>query len=252
VARLDDDTPANVALQLHINVSLNRPPDRTWRRPPGRVHGTSGSTSYESIPPVPLETTGGVLSTVDMVVQRRDGPRRLRDNDDDDDGGRGQMSAHDVLRVERRRQWHVTRRRRRRDDDGGDDDGDDDDGGSGDDDGDDDTTTAATTTATASVEGRWSDRHRRRLTTSRTLSISASTTRQYITRQQAVGPVQYSRVGMVTGHLVVAAIAVLNNNFPRTVKTYHIRYGNRKLTALSLLQLRKHDNVAVGQFVSIS
>jgi len=30
----------------------------------------------------PLETFGGVLSTVDMVVQRRDGPRRLRDNDD--------------------------------------------------------------------------------------------------------------------------------------------------------------------------
>jgi len=29
-------TPANVALQLHINVSLNRPPDCTWRRPPGR------------------------------------------------------------------------------------------------------------------------------------------------------------------------------------------------------------------------
>jgi len=29
-------TPANMALQLHINVSLNRPPDRTWRRPPGR------------------------------------------------------------------------------------------------------------------------------------------------------------------------------------------------------------------------
>ena len=29
VARLDDDTPANVALQLHISVSLNRPPDRT-------------------------------------------------------------------------------------------------------------------------------------------------------------------------------------------------------------------------------
>ena len=36
VARLDGVTPANVALQLHINVSLNRPPDRTWRRPPGR------------------------------------------------------------------------------------------------------------------------------------------------------------------------------------------------------------------------
>jgi len=49
------------------------------------VHGTSGSTSYETIPPVPLESSGGELSTVDMVVQRRDGPRRLRDNDDDDD-----------------------------------------------------------------------------------------------------------------------------------------------------------------------
>ena len=40
---------------------------------------------YETIPPVRLETSGGVLSTVDMVLQRRDGPRRLRDNDDDDD-----------------------------------------------------------------------------------------------------------------------------------------------------------------------
>ena len=56
------------------------------------VHGTSGSTSYESIPPVRLQSSGGVLSTVDMVVQRRDGPRRLRelddkffDDDDDDD-----------------------------------------------------------------------------------------------------------------------------------------------------------------------
>jgi len=49
------------------------------------VHGKSGSTSYETIPSVPLETSGGVLSTVDMVVQRRDGPRRLRDRADDDD-----------------------------------------------------------------------------------------------------------------------------------------------------------------------
>ena len=49
------------------------------------VHGTTGSTSYETIPPVRLETSGGVLSTVDMVVQRRDGPRQLRDHDDDDD-----------------------------------------------------------------------------------------------------------------------------------------------------------------------
>jgi len=49
------------------------------------VHGTSGSTIYETIPPVRLETSGGVLSTMDMVVQRRDGRRRLCDSDDDDD-----------------------------------------------------------------------------------------------------------------------------------------------------------------------
>ena len=49
---------------------------------PVAVHGTSGSSSYETIP---LESSGGVLSTVDMVVQRRDGPRRLCDHDDDDD-----------------------------------------------------------------------------------------------------------------------------------------------------------------------
>jgi len=49
------------------------------------VQGTSSSTSYETIPSVRLETSGGVLSTVDMVVQRRDGPRWLREVDDDDD-----------------------------------------------------------------------------------------------------------------------------------------------------------------------
>ena len=50
------------------------------------VHGTSGSTSYETIPLfVRLESSGDVQSTVDMVVQRRDGPRRLREHDDDDD-----------------------------------------------------------------------------------------------------------------------------------------------------------------------
>jgi len=49
------------------------------------VHGTSGSTSYETIPPVRLESSGDVLSTADMVVQRRDGPCRLCEIDDDDD-----------------------------------------------------------------------------------------------------------------------------------------------------------------------
>jgi len=47
------------------------------------VHGTSGSTSYETIPYVRLETSGDVLSTVDMVGQRHDGPRWLRKLDDE-------------------------------------------------------------------------------------------------------------------------------------------------------------------------
>ena len=49
------------------------------------VHGTSGSTSYEMIPPIQLESSGGVLSAVDMVVQLCDGPRQLWDHDFDDD-----------------------------------------------------------------------------------------------------------------------------------------------------------------------
>ena len=40
--------------------------------------------SYETILSVRLETSVDVLSTVDMVVQRLDGPRRLRDDDNDD------------------------------------------------------------------------------------------------------------------------------------------------------------------------
>jgi len=70
-----------MAVPLHIH----RPTDRTWRRPPRRIHGTSGSTSNETIPSVRLDISGGVLSAVDMVVQRRDGRRQLLDDDDDDD-----------------------------------------------------------------------------------------------------------------------------------------------------------------------
>ena len=36
VTRLYVDTPANRALQFHVSASLSRPPDRTWRHPPGR------------------------------------------------------------------------------------------------------------------------------------------------------------------------------------------------------------------------
>jgi len=48
------------------------------------VHGTSGLTSYETIPSVHIETYVGMLSTVDTVVQRRDSHRRLREDDYDE------------------------------------------------------------------------------------------------------------------------------------------------------------------------
>jgi len=81
VARLDDiNTLANMTLQLHINVHST---DLLTARGVANlvVHGTTGSTSYETIPPVRLESSGGVLSTVDIVVQRHDGPRWLLDHD---------------------------------------------------------------------------------------------------------------------------------------------------------------------------
>ena len=80
VAWLDDDTPANVALQLHINVSLNRPPDRTWRHPPGRPRN-KWLDRLRNDSTCPIETSGDMLWC--MVVQRRVGPRWLDDNDEE-------------------------------------------------------------------------------------------------------------------------------------------------------------------------
>jgi len=93
VARLDNVTPANMALQLHINVITPRGVALL------AVHGASGSTSYETIPHVRLETSGDVLSTVDIVAQRRDGPRWLCELDDDDDDVDRHMSVcvHNVV-----------------------------------------------------------------------------------------------------------------------------------------------------------
>jgi len=68
-----------MVLQLHVNVSLNRPPDRTWRRPPGRPR----NKWLDQLRNDSTRPAGDVLSTVDMVVQRRDGPRWLHDDDDD-------------------------------------------------------------------------------------------------------------------------------------------------------------------------
>jgi len=54
VARLDDVTPANMNLQLHINVGVYHSADLLTARGVAHlvVHRTSGSTSYETIPHV--------------------------------------------------------------------------------------------------------------------------------------------------------------------------------------------------------
>ena len=77
---------ANVALQLHINLSLNRPPDCTWRRPPGRPW----NKWLDQLPNDSTRPTGDLWRRAvdrghDIVVQRRDRPRWLREHDDDDD-----------------------------------------------------------------------------------------------------------------------------------------------------------------------
>ena len=65
--------PTYVAVQLHINISLNRHPDRLWRRPPGRPRNKwLDQLRNDSTRP-----------TGDLWRRAVDRGRRLRDNDDD-------------------------------------------------------------------------------------------------------------------------------------------------------------------------
>ena len=82
VTRLAEDTPAHQALRCHVNMTLGRFQDRSWRRRPGRprnrwldqLHGDNNSS------PV---TFGDEPRHVDIRGWRY-GPRRLRVNDDDE------------------------------------------------------------------------------------------------------------------------------------------------------------------------
>ena len=70
-------------LQLHINVSLNRPADRTWRRPPGRPRNKwLDQLRNDSIRPTGDLWRRAVDRGHDGATTRR--PRWLRDDDDDD------------------------------------------------------------------------------------------------------------------------------------------------------------------------
>ena len=73
-----------MALQLHINVSLNRPPDRTWRRPPGRPRNKwLDQLRNDSTRPTGDLWRRAVDRGHGGATMRR--PCRLRDNEDDDD-----------------------------------------------------------------------------------------------------------------------------------------------------------------------
>ena len=62
-----------------------------------QLTASSGHAQVLVIPLVPLETSEGVLSSVDVVVLRRDGPRRLRDHDEDHEAPRNHFWALLVL-----------------------------------------------------------------------------------------------------------------------------------------------------------
>ena len=84
VARMSPNIPAHQALRLQVETSLGRRPDRDWVRSSGRP-ATAGSTNSARTISAHLLTYGEQPSSV-VTLERRYGPRRLRDDDDDDDG----------------------------------------------------------------------------------------------------------------------------------------------------------------------
>jgi len=79
IARMPSNVPVHQALSCQVNLFLGRPPDRSWKRRPGRP-----KRRMDQIRDAPQPTCGETLSDV-VIVERRNGPRRLRANDDDDD-----------------------------------------------------------------------------------------------------------------------------------------------------------------------
>ena len=85
-ARLESDVPAHMALRRHIDLSIGRPPGPKWRRRPGRPRARwIDHTRFDWTRAVHQWNSGGVPSTVAMLLEQHNGPRRLRDIDDADD-----------------------------------------------------------------------------------------------------------------------------------------------------------------------
>ena len=85
VARMSPNIPAHQALRLQVEASVGRRPDRDWVGSAALVVlATAGSTNSVRTINAHLLTYGEQPSGV-VILERRYGPRRLRDDDDDDD-----------------------------------------------------------------------------------------------------------------------------------------------------------------------
>jgi len=83
VARLPDNTPAHQAILRQVELSVGRPPDPTWKRPPGRLR-------TKQTDQLRRDNNNAAIATLwrqaAVTRERRYGPSRLRVNDDDNDG----------------------------------------------------------------------------------------------------------------------------------------------------------------------
>ena len=85
VARLPDNIPAHQAMLRQVELSVGRPPDPTWKRPPGRprtkwTDQLRGDNNNVPVATLWRQAIGRGHSRATLY-----GPSRLRVNDDDDD-----------------------------------------------------------------------------------------------------------------------------------------------------------------------
>jgi len=86
VAGLPDNIPAHQTMLRQVELSVGRPADPTWKRPPGRLRTkwTDQLRRDNNNVPIEFRLCGGKL-LVAVTRERRYGHSRLRVNDDDDD-----------------------------------------------------------------------------------------------------------------------------------------------------------------------
>ena len=86
VAGLPDNIPAHQTMLRQVELSVGRPADPTWKRPPGRLRTkwTDRLCRDNNNVPIELRLYGGKL-LIAVTRERRYGHSRLRVNDDDDD-----------------------------------------------------------------------------------------------------------------------------------------------------------------------